>query len=160
MSSNQRVKLAQELHDGIAQDLVGLGYQVDSLVGTPNTPPELRSHLRSLRFALSELVEKIRAEILMLRSGDQFLTSKYETSTQFELQRIFGELIRNSQEHSAATTLTVRVSDNGVGGAIEKQGHYGLTGVIERIKSLDGTIVIESNSSGTCVSITIPLEQP
>jgi len=158
VSANQRVKLAQELHDGIAQDLVGLGFQVDSLVGATGTPPELRAQLRSLRFALSELVEKIRAEILILRSHNQILTSKYETSNQFELQRIFGELIRNSQEHSSATTLTVSVSDNGAGGAIEKQGHYGITGIKERVKALDGTIVIESNSLGTCVSITIPLE--
>jgi len=160
VSSNQRVKLAQELHDGIAQDLVGLGYQVDSLVGATGTPPELRSQLRSLRFALTELIEKIREEILVLRSDNQVLKSKYETSTQFELQRIFAELVRNSQEHSAATSLTIRVLDNGLGGAIEKPGHYGLTGIAERVKTLDGTIAIESNSAGTCVSITIPLERP
>ena len=159
MSTNQRVKLAQELHDGIAQDLVGLGYRVDSLVGAQGTPIEIRAELRSLRFGLSELVEKIRAEILILRSSNEVLTSEYATSTHFELQRIFAELLRNSQEHSHATSLTVSVKDNGIGGALARDGHYGLLGIAERVQSLEGSIQVESNALGTRVSITVPMEQ-
>ncbi len=160
MSSNQRVKLAQELHDGIAQDLVGLGYRVDSLVAASGTPPELRSELRSLRFVLTELVEKVRLEILTLRSSGDVLISPYETSTQFELQRVFAELLRNSLEHSLATLLTIHVQDNGIGGASEKRDHYGLAGITERVKNLHGDIDIKSDSLGTRIIIKIPVVHP
>ncbi len=32
--NDRRVILAQELHDGIAQDLVGLGFSIDSLISS------------------------------------------------------------------------------------------------------------------------------
>ena len=129
MSVNERVRLAQELHDGIAQDLVGLGYSIDSLVGAPDTPNDIRAELRSLRFAMSDLVEKVRDEIFALRSSKEILPGQNKTDVQYELQRIFAELLRNIQEHSQATSITLSLHDNGVGGAGIKEGHYGLTGI-------------------------------
>lgn len=162
MSADERVRLAQELHDGIAQDLVGLGYSIDSLVAAVDTPVELRAELRSLRFAMSDLVDKVRAEILELRAGDAAFISRSpdKTSTGFELQRIFNELLRNMQEHSQATSFTLTVQDNGLGGVSEKNGHHGLTGVRERVRDLNGVLEIKSNESGTQVSITVPLLTP
>lgn len=156
MSVNERVRLAQELHDGIAQDLVGLGYSLDSLVGAPDTPNDIRAELRSLRFAMSDLVEKVRDEIFALRSSKEILPGQYETDVQYELQRIFAELLRNIQEHSRATSITLSLHDNGVGGAGIKEGHYGLTGIGERVRELEGVLDIESNQSGTQISITVP----
>ena len=156
MSVNERVRLAQELHDGIAQDLVGLGYSIDSLVGAPDTPNDIRAELRSLRFAMSDLVEKVRDEIFALRSSKEILPGQYETDVQYELQRIFAELLRNIQEHSRATSITLSLHDNGVGGAGIKEGHYGLTGIGERVRELEGVLDIESNQSGTQISITVP----
>ena len=156
MSVNERVRLAQELHDGIAQDLVGLGYSIDSLVGTPDTPNDIRAELRSLRFAMSDLVEKVRDEIFALRSSKEILPGQYETDVQYELQKIFAELLRNIQEHSRATSITLSLHDNGVGGAGIKEGHYGLTGIGERVRELEGVLDIESNQSGTQISITVP----
>ena len=156
MKVDERVRLAQELHDGIAQDLVGLGYSIDSMVAAADTPTEIRAGLRALRFSMSDLVEKVRAEIFVLRSNADSLISTYESSTNFELQRIFAELLRNVQEHSQATSLTVTVHDNGVGGAMEKSGHHGLAGISERVLDLDGELDIDSNETGTHVSITVP----
>ena len=116
MSVNERVRLAQELHDGIAQDLVGLGYAIDSIVAAPHTPNDIRAELRTLRFAMSSLVDKVRAEIFSLRTSTDTLLSRYENSTNFELQKVFAELLRNVHEHSQATLLTITVHDNGVGG--------------------------------------------
>ena len=156
MSVNERVRLAQELHDGIAQDLVGLGYSLDSLVGAPDTPDDIRAELRSLRFAMSDLVEKVRDEIFALRSSKEILPAQNEPSVHYELQRIFVELLRNIQEHSRATSITMSLHDNGVGGAGIKEGHYGLTGIGERVRELEGVLDIESNQSGTQISITVP----
>ena len=162
MSADERVRLAQELHDGIAQDLVGLGYSIDSLVAAVGTPVEIRAELRTLRFALSDLVDKVRAEIFELRSAAPTVISRSPetTSTGFELQRIFNELLRNTQEHSQATSFTLTVQDNGLGGVREKRGHHGLTGVRERVRDLNGVLEINSNELGTQVSITVPLLAP
>jgi len=156
VSVNERVRLAQELHDGIAQDLVGLGYSIDSLVGAPGTPNDIRAELRSLRFAMSDLVEKVRDEIFALRSNREILPAQYELSIHYELQKIFGELLRNVQEHSQATSITMSLHDNGVGGAGVKEGHHGLTGIHERVRGLEGVLDIESTQSGTQISITVP----
>ena len=89
MSADERVRLAQELHDGIAQDLVGLGYSIDSLVAAVDTPVELRAELRTLRFAMSDLVDKVRAEIFELRSAAPTVISRSPdvTSTGFDRAR-------------------------------------------------------------------------
>ena len=156
MSANERVRLAQELHDGIAQDLVGLGYSIDSLVGAPDTPIDIRAELRSLRFAVSDLVEKVRDEIFALRSSKEILSAQSDPNLDYELQKIFAELLRNVQEHSQATSITMSLHDNGVGGAGIKEGHYGLAGIGERVSGLDGVLDIESTQSGTQISITVP----
>ena len=160
MSANERVRLAQELHDGIAQDLIGLGYCIDALVGMPGTPNDIRAELRTLRFAMTDLVEKVRAEIFALRSSTELMPRHYKSSTNYELQKIFAELLRNVQEHSQATSITMSLHDNGVGGAGEKEGHHGLVGIGERVRGLDGALDIESSESGTQVSITVPWVRP
>jgi NarL family two-component system sensor histidine kinase LiaS len=50
--NNRRVILAQELHDGIAQDLVGLGFSIDSLISTTEVL-ETKDSLRKVRFAIT-----------------------------------------------------------------------------------------------------------
>ncbi|CAB4702433.1 unannotated protein [freshwater metagenome] len=157
MSANERVRLAQELHDGIAQDLVGLGYSIDSLIGSPELTSEIRASLRALRFSLTDLVEKVRREIFALRSNDTIMESAYISSTNYELQRIFAELIRNIQLHSEATSLTIKVGDNGRGGASPALGHHGLSGISERVLALHGTVDIDSSASGTVITIALPL---
>lgn len=160
MSANERVRLAQELHDGIAQDLVGLGYSIDSLIGTADTPVKIRSELRAVRFAITDLVDKVRAEIFELRESVESLPSRYEASTSYELQRIFTELLRNVQEHSHASSITLTLQDNGIGGTAPKSGHHGLVGIGERVRDLNGLLDIQSTEAGTHVRITVPWINP
>lgn len=159
MNPNEQVRLAQDLHDGIAQDLVGFGYRIDALIAAIGTPNEIRSELRTLRFAISDLVEKVRGEIFELRtnSASADSPSPFESTSRNELEKIFAELLRNVEAHSKATELKITVHDNGIGGALEKIGHHGLTGVRERVQNLNGEIAIESKSDGTKVFVTIPL---
>jgi NarL family two-component system sensor histidine kinase LiaS len=159
VNPNEQVRLAQDLHDGIAQDLVGLGYRIDALIAAIGIPNEIRSELRTLRFAMSDLVEKVRGEIFELRTNSAADDSPtpFESTSRFELEKIFAELLRNVETHSKATELEVTVHDNGIGGALEKVGHHGLTGIRERVQNLNGEITIETNSDGTKVFVTIPL---
>lgn len=161
MNPNERVRLAQDLHDGIAQDLVGLGYRIDALVAAIGTPHEIRAELRTIRFAMSDLVEKVRGEIFELRANSTNLISRspFESTSEYELEKIFAELLRNVETHSKATELKITIHDNGIGGAFEKLGHHGLTGVRERVHSLNGGLSIESNSEGTRVLVRVPMAQ-
>ena len=145
MSLTQRVKLAQELHDGIAQDLVGLGYGLDSLL-FQEADETKRAALRSVRFDIDTLIEKVRSEILELRTEryeQEPLSSKPEFT--YELNKVFSEIINNVTEHAHATRLDVTFIDNGIGGATKVENHYGIPGISERIMALGAHVDIHTD---------------
>jgi signal transduction histidine kinase len=154
--NQRRVTLAQELHDGIAQDLAGLGYSIDSLIAATQDMKS-KDSLRTVRFTITELIEKVRQEIHQLRSAPDLLSENTQKDLHFELQRVVSEVLRNISEHSGASTVTIEISDNGVGGAQKKEGSFGLIGIQERITELNGDIHIDSSQEGTKIRIEIPL---
>jgi len=154
--NQRRVTLAQELHDGIAQDLVGLGYSIDSLIAATQDMKS-KDSLRTVRFTITELIEKVRQEIHQLRSAPDLLSENTQKDLHFELQRVVSEVLRNISEHSGASTVTIEISDNGVGGAQKKEGSFGLIGIQERITELNGDVHIDSSQEGTKIRIEIPL---
>lgn len=154
---DRRVNLAQELHDGIAQDLVGLGYSIDALIAN-SEDLLIKQSLRAIRFTISELIEKVRLEIHQLRSSEDLLQEETQLQLTFELLRTFAEILQNISKHSQATQLIIEISDNGIGGAHEKSGSFGLMGIRERVTGLHGDIHIDSSEIGTKIRIQIPLE--
>jgi signal transduction histidine kinase len=81
---------------------------------------------------------------------------------------VVAEALTNVAKYANAKHATVRimradghamieVSDDGVGGA-DPLGGTGLRGLADRVEALDGTLDVESNGSGTCVSAVIPCE--
>ena len=156
--SDRRVILAQELHDGIAQDLVGLGFSIDSLISTSHDQTAKES-LRQLRFSVTELIDKVRLDIHQLRSATDLISTTEEKDFSYELLRVLSEILRNVEEHSHASHLSIQVTDNGIGGAQSKEGSFGLTGIRERIASIGGDIRIDSGQQGTKISIELPLER-
>lgn len=132
MTITERHRIAQELHDGIAQDLVGIGYSLDLLLAQEESSDEARLALRTLRFTVTELVEKVRQEIYQLRQQNELelptriqkavketITKQsvhisldsFPTSANFELayqiERIATEVLRNIAAHSGATTVWI-----------------------------------------------------
>jgi signal transduction histidine kinase len=156
--NNERVALAQELHDGIAQDLVALGFSIDAQIAALSSP-EVKSYLRELRFTVTALIDKVRTEIHSLRLKEQPLEALEASNLTYELQRIFLEIIRNIEKHSHASTLVIEVKDDGVGGATSKEGTFGIFGIQERTEKLNGEIQIDSDAEGTKIRITIPLDR-
>ena len=88
------------------------------------------------------------------------------------LFRILQESLSNISQHAHASrvqvklekcrdTVSMSVSDNGVGAAIDgrnKLGSFGLVGIEERIKLLGGTFYIESSpGAGMSVHVSVPL---
>ncbi len=139
MTQRERIKIAQELHDGIAQDLVGLSYSLDLLLAAPDTPSSTRIELRTILFKVSALIESVREEIFNLRAQELVsfenslrsllleLKSNVElkivrddhvlsSQTEEELLAISRELLRNSIKHSGASVIEISIekSDTGI----------------------------------------------
>lgn len=180
MSTPERLDVARELHDGIAQDLVALGYSLDLLLATDGLPQSARSSIRESRLQVDELMRKVRSEIFNLRSQSQqsistqlqaLVANEYSDfeldldiepasappEVGHEIFAIAREILRNVRMHSRASRIGItlypvnnriylQICDNGIGGAIMKDGRWGMTGISERIAKLGGSIVIENNS--------------
>lgn len=130
MSSPARIELARDLHDGIAQDLVALGYELDLLLGATDSTVQSRREIRIVRFKIDELIAKVRREMYALRDpeiktfqealtvlveeicGDLKVTQaignfSIPESHQSELRAIATELLRNVKVHSRASHIEV-----------------------------------------------------
>ena len=130
MSNPARLELARDLHDGIAQDLVALGYELDLLLGATESTVESRREIRGLRFKVDDLISKVRREMYALRDpqvvtfqdalsqliheicGDLQVTASIShfsipNSYQTELKAIATELLRNAKFHSRASHIEV-----------------------------------------------------
>jgi signal transduction histidine kinase len=132
MRESERVKLARSLHDGIAQDLVGVSYRLQSLLALEGTPLVMRSSIREVIFDIDALSLKVRDEIYALRNSPEVITleelrhsitaspelieiifqSEIEPGhlIQSELLAIFTELIRNATTHAGATRIEIIVN--------------------------------------------------
>ena len=83
------------------------------------------------------------------------------------LADVVTELVRNAERHARATRIEVevaieenllllKVSDDGQGGVIEREGHYGLQGVREVVDGLDGELSI-NEGEGTQIWVNFPI---
>ena len=156
--NNERVTLAQELHDGIAQDLVVLGFSIDQAISQCHTP-ELKNSLRHIRFTTTELIEKVRTQMHALRSSEPLMVSDAQPDTMFETLRVVQEVLRNIDKHSGATFFDIQINDDGRGGVAGKEGSFGLQGLQERVAKLNGEITIASDLAGTRIGVRIPLDR-
>jgi signal transduction histidine kinase len=139
-TTQERHRLAREIHDGIAQEIASLGYAVDGIVANENDPAQ-RARITTLRSELSRIVSELRYSIFDLRSDMQAHSglgaalSNYARQvgtssgltihllldesnqrlgieTESELLRIAQEAVTNARRHSQAKNLwvTYRVS--------------------------------------------------
>ena len=132
MSTSQRLELARELHDGVAQDLVALGYELDLLLATTNAQEPTRKGIRTLRFKVDDLITKVRREMYQLRDisqeslQDQLAKLAAEIcgpklarldiddfdirpALEVEIIPIATELMRNSVQHSRGSEIEVNL---------------------------------------------------
>ncbi len=173
-------QIARQIHDGIAQDLVALGYSLDQSLGAPELPTSTRAELRTLRFEVTGLIEKVRREILNLRSaapdlGEQALAicgdrlGKVDLAIPLDhcLNAIAIELLRNAVKHSGASVINLRtysddaltvieISDNGIGGVEMKADRFGLVGITEAVTELSGKIEFITLTPGLLIRVSIP----
>jgi signal transduction histidine kinase len=136
-TNEERQRLAREIHDGVAQELVMVGYGIDNALATlPDDAKETAEELRTLRGEVTRVITELRLSLFELRSevdrhgGLAAAISEYArtvgasgglrvhvtldestarlpAATEAELLRIAQEAITNARKHAGASNLWV-----------------------------------------------------
>ncbi len=136
-TNEERQRLAREIHDGIAQELVMVGYGIDNaLASLPEGATQTAEELRTLRAEVTRVITELRLSLFELRSEvDRHgglaaaiaeyartvgasaglrvhytldeSTARLPAATEAELLRIAQEAITNARKHAGATNLWV-----------------------------------------------------
>jgi NarL family two-component system sensor histidine kinase LiaS len=147
--NSERIRIARELHDGLAQELASLGYRLDQIIGNSYLDNKNRYSLRELRFTLTGLINQVRDEIFELRTNsikglkqqvdDQIsvLLSgsdidyevvgeiEIDSDKRFELIRAVREIIVNARRHSGCSHISINLSNEKI--VISDNGLGGVT---------------------------------
>jgi NarL family two-component system sensor histidine kinase YdfH len=200
----ERQRLARELHDTLAQGLVGFGMQLETINGllqqerlqqareivqqalsrVHTTLAEARDVIDDLRSGTANNVddlEAMREEIqrFTIATGipchaDLEALTILDRPLHEHIQRILSESLTNIARHARASEvwirtrwdgdsrLTLEICDNGVGfdqaASVLPAGHYGLLGLRERARLIDGQMEITSvPGQGTTLCFTFLL---
>jgi len=139
---DERSRVARELHDDIGPALASLGLGLDILVQT-HADPHVRPQLGGLRESVTDLVERVRAAVAMLRREDTTTVTEHvhrlaaeigggpprlvldleertaiDGTTATEVGAILTEAIRNSVEHALASIIRIEGFVSADGGKI------------------------------------------
>ena len=136
-TNEERQRLAREIHDGVAQELVMVGYGIDNAQATlPEGADEAAEELRTLRGEVTRVITELRLSLFELRSevdrngglaaaiaeyartlGTSAglrvhftfdeSTARLPAATEAELLRIAQEAITNARKHAGASNLWV-----------------------------------------------------
>ena len=134
-TTEERRRLARDIHDGVAQELASLGYAVDDL-STSAEGQELKEGLQDLRKEVTRIITELRLSIFDLRSDvsvgmslnvalSEYIRSlaiepsvevhlqlqeapeRLSIDTEAELLRIAQEALTNARKHANASNIWV-----------------------------------------------------
>jgi signal transduction histidine kinase len=136
-TNEERQRLAREIHDGVAQELVMVGYGIDNALSVlPDEAVEAGEELRSLRSEVTRVITELRLSLFELRSdvdrqgglsaaiseyartvgaaggmrvhfSVEETTARLPAAVEAELMRIAQEAITNARKHAGAQNLWV-----------------------------------------------------
>lgn len=153
----------------------------DSIKETINEIRDTIFELRPMSFddlGFRELLDSYLEKIIKNQNikivFDKYCLNINEQSVLIFVFRVIKECISNSIKHSRCDEIRIliddsdeknlylEVTDNGTGFDVEeknleKNKHFGLIIMKERVKLMQGTIYIKSNEKGTNVKITVPI---
>jgi signal transduction histidine kinase len=116
----------------------------------------------SLGNALGELALRSSVPVTVRVTGEGAPPAGVTTTLYF----VVAECLANIGKHAEAThglvevelgdPVSVRVSDDGVGGAVLDGSGTGLRGLMDRVEALGGTLELTSDRTGTSVRASVP----
>lgn len=119
----ERARVAREIHDGLAQEIAALGYELDALSTHPGVNPDARVETRRIRTELSGMLVDLRQQMHHLAHDPITLRDEIESlfnhldmrthldiheehlpgGTGWQVRAIVHEAVRNIAQHSHAT---------------------------------------------------------
>lgn len=183
----EKVRIGRELHDGIAQEIVGIKLAmqqqqadaklIDELtrisldirnISHELMPQTLKDY--GLKVAIEDVCQKILAPSGIQYEVDAALPDeRMANKIEITLYRIFQELVHNIIKHSHATEVLVQlrkmsnhillvVEDNGKGMTAEKNNGIGINNLKSRVQLLDGNLQYDSSENeGTTAIVRVPV---
>ena len=165
LQSSTRIELARDLHDSLAQDLIGIGFKLDLLLA--RIPHCYRNELRAIRLEVQEATKRVRKELFALRSNNAAYQERLsQSAAPLELKingslanlspnqrRIIDELVKNAAIHSKGRQVALDISENELSVSDDGMGFFGIAELVEK---LGGAISVSTSSKGTKVGITLP----
>lgn len=183
----EKVRIGRELHDGIAQEIVGIKLAMQQQNANPVLINELTRISLDIRnishelmpqtlkeYGLKMAVEDICQKILA-PSGIRYEVhaalpeERMADKIEITLYRVFQELVHNIIKHSKATEVLVQlrkmnhhillvVEDNGRGMTDEKKNGIGISNLKSRVQLLDGNLQYDSSENeGTTAIVRVPV---
>ncbi len=183
----EKARIGRELHDGIAQEIVGVKLAMHQLNADAGLIEELNrisldirniSHelmpqtLKEygLKLAVEDICQKILAPSGIHYEVDSSMPDeRLPDKIEITLYRIFQELVHNIIKHSQATEVLVQlrkmnnhillmVEDNGRGMNDEKKNGIGISNLKSRVQLLDGNLQYDSSEQeGTTAIVRVPV---
>ena len=169
----ERTRLAKELHDGVCNDLLGIGMNMQCMQPTDESKREILALLEQVRsdvrcishelmppkFRSATLAETIEAyvERLVLPASVQLAFSKESEETQWS--QVPGATEIDVTLTLKRRLLTLQVSDNGKnyrGSEVRAKG-IGLTTIQERAKTVGGLFTVNIQDGSQKFRLEIPL---
>ncbi|MDQ0230810.1 sensor histidine kinase [Metabacillus malikii] len=200
MVSQERNRLARELHDSVSQQLFAASMMMSAITETKQQSDdreskqlklieetiqqsqlEMRALLLHLRPAalkgksLQEGIEELMVELMQKVTMDikwKIEQIPLDKGVEDHLFRILQESVSNTLRHAKATTMEIllikrddfvimRVSDDGVGFEVDKDGKtgsYGMQNMYERAVEIGGTLkVVSLKNKGTRLEVKVPV---
>ena len=183
----EKARIGRELHDGIAQEIVGVKLAMHQQHADPKLIEELNRISLDIRNISHELMPQTLKEYglklaiedicqkILAPSGIQFELhstlpeERLPNKIEITFYRIFQELVHNIIKHSQATEVLVQlrkmnnhillmVEDNGKGMADEKKNGIGISNLKSRVQLLDGNLQYDSSDKeGTTAIVRVPV---
>jgi signal transduction histidine kinase len=183
----EKARIGRELHDGIAQEIVGIKLAMHQQQADPKLIDELNRISLDIRNISHELMPQTLKEYglklaiedicqkILAPSGIQFELhstlpeERLPNKIEITLYRIFQELAHNIIKHSHATEVLVQlrkmsnhillvVEDNGKGITDEKKNGIGISNLKSRVQLLDGNLQYDSSDKeGTTAIVRVPI---
>jgi signal transduction histidine kinase len=150
------------------------GYLRDSVAGVRRIVDDLRPAALDdlgLVSAVGELAERLRSAGVEVTVTEEAPLRGLSAAAEVAAYRITAEALANVAKHSGARhvdvrlgqdggSITVRVTDDGVGLPLRASAGVGITSMHQRATELGGTCTVTGDSRGTTVVATLPADLP
>jgi two-component system, NarL family, sensor kinase len=184
-TEEERRRIASDLHDSVSHDLLNLKHSINgnsSLVGDKidliiNDIRIISRNLHPVMFekvglsaSINQLLDRAQSVNQLMVTSDIVYNGSLSVSNELQVYRIIQEALSNIIKYAEAVAakiiiregndgLMIQIKDNGKGfnvvETLSRKDAFGLHNIIERSKAIGGFAKIQSDKTGTIITIDL-----